>query len=489
MKSKLIKTIIACVIVACVAVGGYYGYNKFIAAKPVKAASQYLTVNARTMNMQVTIQGTGAAYAAVSKDIMANNNGTLKDLNVKIGDTVAAGAKLFTSDSDDLRKNVTSAQNNLNKQNLTLASDKQALANAQAAVTAAASTTASSSNDKSSSQNGGQSNQNPQDAVLSAQNKVSMDQLSLSDAQSQLSSANVQLSKAVVAAPIGGVITVVNNSNGDAVSPGKAVVSIVDMSSLKIKVQVDELDIDKVKTGQKAQITFDAVKDKTFDGTVETIAQTGTSNNNVTTYDVVVDITDPTGIKIGMNANVSIQVDSKDNALVVPSEAVIDRNGQKFVMVPSSSTTTGTGSSNNNPTSQNNSGNNGQSTNGSNGQSTNRSNGQSSGSNGQQGSSGQNRRSGSSYGTSSAGKLVRVQTGLENENYVEITQGLNDGDKVLIQLPQTSSSTNSSNRNGLSTGFGGGSFGGGGFGGGGNFSGGGNRQQTSGGGNNASKGN
>jgi HlyD family secretion protein len=488
MKSKLIKTIIACVIVACVAFGGYYGYNKFIAAKPVKAASQYLTVSARTMNMQVTIQGTGAAYAAVSKDIMANNNGTLKDLNVKVGDTVAAGAKLFTSDSDDLRKNVTSAQNNLNKQNLTIASDKQALANAQAAVTAAANTTDSSSNDKNTSQNGGQSSQNPQDAVTSAQNKLSMDQLGLTDAQSQLSYANDQLSKAVVTSPIGGLITAVNNSNGDSVQPGKAVVSIVDMSSLKIKVQVDELDIDKVKIGQKAQITFDAVKDKTFDGTVETIAQTGTSNNNVTTYDVVVDITDPTGIKIGMNANVSIQVDSKDNALVVPSEAVIDRNGQKFVMVPSSSTTTGTGASNNNANSQNNSGNNGQSTNGNSGQSTNGSNGQSSKSNGQQGSSGQNRRAGGGYSVSSAGKLVRVQTGLENENYVEITQGLNDGDKVLIQLPQTSSTTNSSNRNGLSGGFGGSGFGGGGFGGGANFGGGGNRQQSSGGGNNAAKG-
>lgn len=465
MKSKLVKTIIACIIAAAVAVGGYYGYNKFFAAKPVKASTQYLTVNARKMNMQVTIQGTGAAYAAVSKDIIPNNNGNLKDLNVKIGDTVAAGAKLFTVDSDDLRKNVTSAQNNLYKQNLTLSSDKQSLVSSQAATSAA------SEINKNSTQISGQGNQNPQDAVTSAQNKISMDQLSVTDAESQLSYANEQLSKATVTAPIGGVIIAVNNLNGDSVQPGKAVLSIVDMSSLKVKVQVDELDIEKVKLGQKAQINFDAIKDKTFDGTVETIAQTGTSSNNVTTYDVVVDITNPSGIKIGMNANVSIQVDSKDNALTIPSEALIDRNGQKFVMIPNtSSTTSSTGSQTNSNSAQSsqNSVNNGQSTSGNNGQSS-------------TGSNGQNRRNGSGgYNISSSGKLVKVETGLENENYVEITSGLNEGDKVLIQLPQTSSTTTNSNRSALTNGFGGG------FGGGGNFSGA-NRQQSS--GNSASKGN
>lgn len=483
MKSKLIKTLIACVIVAAVSVGGYYGYNKFFAAKPVKAATQYLPMSARKMNMQVTIQGTGAAYAAVTKDVMANNNGTLKDLNVKVGDTVTAGQKLFTADSDDLRKNVTSAQNNLNKQNLTLASDQAALANAQAAVNAAATASQTSDNSKGPSSTGGQSNQDPQAAVTSAQNKISMDQLSISDAQSQLTYANQQLSKAVVTAPIGGVITAVNNMNGDTVAPNKAVVSIVDMSSLKIKVQVDELDIEKTKVGQKAQIVFDAIKDKTYDGTVETIAETGTTSNNVTTYDVIVDITDPTGIKIGMNANVTIQVDSKDNALVVPTEALIDRNGQKFVMVPNTTSSTGTqASSNNNQNTQNSSGNNGQSANGNN-QGQQRSNNQNA--NGQSG-NGQSRRTGQSgtgsgsYNVTSNGRLVKVQTGLQNENYVEITQGLNEGDKILVQLPQTSSTTNNNNRNGLSGGFGGG------FGGGGNFSGG-NRQQ--GGGNGAARGN
>lgn len=500
MKSKIIKAVIAVVIAAAVGVGGYYGYKKFFGTKPVAAATQYLTMTARKMNMQVTIQGTGAAYAAVTKDLAPNNAGTLKNLSVNVGDTVTSGQNIFTSDSDDLRKAVTSAQSSLSKQNLTLASDQASLSAAQAALTkakadlAAAQTTGGNTNP---SQGGGQGSQDPQTAVTnaqnsvtSAQNRVSMDQLSITDAQNQLNTANQQLSKAAVTAPIGGIITAVNNTNGDSVSPNKAVVSIVDMSSLKIKVQVDELDIEKVKIGQKSQILFDAIKDKTYDGTVETISPTGTTSNNVTTYDVVVDITDPTGVKIGMNANVTIQVDSKDNVLTIPTEALITRNGQKYVMVPSTgSTAAGTGNqaAGNNQSSGSNSGNNGQSNNGNNqGQQNNNQNGNGQGGNnqnrtGQNGTgtgtgtgNGQSRRNGQtgtngSFTSGSNGRLVRVQTGLENENYVEITQGLNEGDKVLVQLPQTSTTTNNRNGNNM------GGFGGG-FGGGGNFGGGAARQ-------------
>lgn len=378
MKSKLVKSLIAVAIAAIVGFGGYYGYNALSAKKTVAASVQYYNIAARKMNLQVTIQGTGAAYAAVTKDVAPNNNGTLKDLNLKVGDTVTAGQKLFVSDSDDLRKAVTNAQNNLAKQNLSLSSDQSAL-NVDS-------------------------------------NKIAMDNLAISDAKTQLSDANNQLNKMTVTAPIGGVVTAVNNSNGDSVSNGKSILTIVDMSSMKVKVSVDELDIGKVKIGQAAAVKFDAVKDKTYEGTVETIAQTGTSSNNVTTYDVVVAIKNPSGIKLGMNANVTISVESKENALVIPTEALVDNNGQKYVRLVSSDSSSTTGS-NQTPSS-------------SNAQST------------------------------QSSKLTAVKTGLETENYVEITDGLKEGDKVQIRSTQSSSS--SINKNNQGAGFGGdmGGFGG-----------------------------
>lgn len=428
MKSKLVKTLIACLVIGVIAVGGYYGYKQFFGSKTTASTSQYITATARKMNLQVSIQGTGTVYAGTSKDITANNSGTLKDLNLKVGDTVTAGTKLFTVDSNDLRQNVTKAQNNLQKQKLTLANAK---------------------NDT----------------------ETAIDNLSINDAQNQLNSANDAVNKMTVTSPINGVITAENNSNDESVQSGKTVVTVVDSTSMKIKVAVDELNISKVKVGQKTEIKFDALKDKTFDGSVESVAAVGTTTNNVTTYDVVVSIANPTDVKIGMNANVNILVDSKDNALTIPVEALIDRNGRKFVMVPNAdgSTNSSTNSASNGDTNNN--------------QSSNSNNGQSYGGNNQGQRSNGQRQNGNSQGGQGAesavrnrtntfsanGKLVEVTTGLENDNFVEVLSGIDEGQKVLINLP-TSSSTSSNNRNALSGmgGFGG-NFGGG--------SGGGNRQQ------------
>jgi HlyD family secretion protein len=387
MKSKLVKAIIACAVVVVISVGGYYGYKTFFTKKTVAASVQYLNSSVKKMNLQVTVQGTGTAYAATTKDVLPNNNGTLKDLNLKIGDTVTAGKKLFVSDSDDVRKTVTTAKNNLTKQNITLTSD--------------------------------------QNAEKIDDNKIAMDKLSVNDAETQLENANTQLSKMTVTSPIGGTITAINNSNGDSVQSGKSVLTVVDMSSIKIKVSVDELDIGKIKIGQKATIKFDALKDKSFEGAVEAIAQTGTTSNSVTTYDVVVAVSNPAGIKLGMNANVTIAVESKENAIVIPAEALVENNGQKFVRVESTtSSTTSTDKNTQNSTNQ-----------------------QTQSNSNQNGASKNN-----AQVSSSNSKLVAIKTGLETENYIEITEGLTEGQKVLIKMPTTSTNTN--NKNSLG-GFGG----------------------------------
>lgn len=434
MKSKLVKTLIACLVVGVIAVGGYYGYKQFWGGKPTASTSQYITAMARKMNMQVNIQGTGTVYAGTSKDITTNNSGTLKNLNLKVGDTVTAGTKLFTVDSNDLRQNVTKAQNNLQKQQLTLANAK---------------------NDT----------------------ETSIDNLSVRDAQNQLNNANDAVNKMTVTSPINGVITAENNSNDESVQSGKTILTVVDPTSLKIKVAVDELNISKVKVGQKTEITFDALKDKTYEGSVESVAAVGTTSNNVTTYDVVVSIANPTDVKIGMNTNVNILVDSKDNALTIPVEALIDRNGKKFVMVPNSD---GSTSSSTNSTSGENA-NNTQSSNSNNGQSNSGNSQRQNGNNQRQNGNGQSQKgnwqggqnSGSNSRTgvnafSSNGKLVEVTTGIENDNFVEILSGIDEGQKVLINLPTSSSTTSNKGGFGGMGGFGG-NMGGG--------SGGSNRQQ------------
>ncbi|HEY5525104.1 MAG TPA: HlyD family efflux transporter periplasmic adaptor subunit, partial [Clostridium sp.] len=173
--------------------------------------------------------------------------------------------------------------------------------------------------------------------------------------------------------------------------------------------------------GQKTQIKFDAVSDQTYEGAVESIAQTGTSSNNVTTYDVVVSVSNPTNIKVGMNANVTILIDSKDDALTVPTDALVDKDGSKYVMVASSTSDSSSNTTNISTTAK----------------------------------SGTASRASGTY--SGGGQLVKVTTGLKNENFVEILDGLTEGEKVLVTLPKTTTSTSTTNKNSL----GGSSFSGG----------------------------
>lgn len=412
MKSKVVKIVSAVVIVCLIGGGGYYFYNKSSKAKAASNTAKYYTVTAEKSNIDVTVSATGTVEATQTKDVVANNSGTVQNLNVKLGDTVKEGDTIAKVQSDDIDAAV-------NKANLTVQQQQLQVNNAKNA------------------------------------NDQAMQSLSLQSAQNDLSNKIEQQNKMTLTAPIGGVVVAKNDNNGDSVQAGKALITIADLSSMKIDVQVDELDISKVKTGQTADITFDAISGKTYTGTVDSISQMGTTTNNVTTYDVIVDINNPDGVKIGMNGNVSIKVTSKSDALTIPVEALIERNNKKYVMLKTSGSTadSNTQGSWKRKSSVTNSGYQG---------------------------NGSNRRGGNGNSRMSAlgGKLVEVETGLENETTVEITSGIKEGDEVMIQLPQTTS-TNSQKSSGFG-GFGGGSFGG---------LGGGSRQSGSGSKNNSSNGN
>lgn len=406
MKKKFIKPLIACIAVGLVLIGVFTGYKYFFKKSTNVMTNRQITATAQKINMQVKIQGTGSVYAGTSKDITSNNSGTLKDLNVKLGQTVSAGDKLFTIDSDTLRQNVTTAENNLKKQKLTLAGAK-------------------------------------------TQNEIDIDNISVSNAQTQLDNANEQLGKMTVSSPINGVITAVNSTNGDNIQSGKAVVSVADPASMKIKVSVDELNISKVKVGQSTEITFSALEGKKYEGVVDTVAEVGTTTNNATNYEVVVSIKNPTDIKLGMNATVNILVESKDNALTIPKEALIEQDGKKYVRVSNGNGNTedSSGQSSNigteNPSSPVNNGNN---------KGTQNNGKVRTGNNQNQTKQSAGTASRGSFNGAAGGKLVEVSTGIENDDYVEIVSGVQEGQEILINLPTSTSTNSSSNRSGFSMG-------------------------------------
>lgn len=189
----------------------------------------------------------------------------------------------------------------------------------------------------------------------------------------------------IIQAPVAGTITSLSVASGDSVPTTETVAHITNFSTLQTTISVDELDISKVKEGQTAEITASAFEDETFNGKVMNVASAGTSNNGVSSFDVTIQITEPKGLKIGMSTEASILIESKENALYVPVEAVYTNGDEKYVIVPESS-----------------------------GKST----------------------------QSQSQNKVTVKTGISNDTYVEITSGLAEGDTV--QIPRVQSSGNSS---------------------------------------------
>lgn len=127
-----------------------------------------------------------------------------------------------------------------------------------------------------------------------------------------------------ITSPISGTVIEKDAKVGDKLESGSTSTTlavIYDLSYLKMELAVDELDISKVKVGQNVTITADAV-DGTFTGTVDKVSIAGTTNNGVTTYPVTVVIRDYGTLLPGMNVNASIVVAESSNALTIPNEAV-----------------------------------------------------------------------------------------------------------------------------------------------------------------------
>lgn len=121
--------------------------------------------------------------------------------------------------------------------------------------------------------------------------------------------------------------------------PGQVVSSSVTLmvmsDHLMVNTQVDETDLAQIKQEQKATITLDAYPNQPFEGTVKRISYFSTLVNNVTTYEVDVwPDKIPPFMKTGMTANVVFNTSKKENILVIPSEAIQQKNGQSGVLIP-----------------------------------------------------------------------------------------------------------------------------------------------------------
>lgn len=154
-------------------------------------------------------------------------------------------------------------------------------------------------------------------------------------AQATLNRYLSDLSETVITAPVDGIITKINFDKGEQTSMSQPVISMIGQSNMQIEVDVPESDINKLAVSDQVEITLDAFssEDK-FMGTVIFIDPASTDIEGVVYYSVKVSFNDKNDlIKSGMTADLTISTDSREDVLVVPSRAVIYREGKKYIQL------------------------------------------------------------------------------------------------------------------------------------------------------------
>jgi HlyD family secretion protein len=153
-------------------------------------------------------------------------------------------------------------------------------------------------------------------------------------AQAQVDALQATIDTADLVAPISGEITDMIIKVGDQVSPGPTAIRIDDMGRMLVDVAVSEVDISRVKPGQDATITLDAVPGVTYPGKVTDVAKVADVVQGVANFNVTTQLTQPDqNVLPGMTAAVNIIVDKLDNVLLVPNRAVRLENGKRVVYV------------------------------------------------------------------------------------------------------------------------------------------------------------
>lgn len=158
----------------------------------------------------------------------------------------------------------------------------------------------------------------------SAENSLADAALAVQNAQLSLQSAQEALDSYTITSPISGTVIEKNLKAGDQLNGGDsgAMAVIYDLSQLELQMDVSELDIGQIQPGQTVEITAEALPGQTFTGVVEKVSVNGTTTDGFTTYPVTILLSEYGDLNPGMNVSAHIIVERSENALCVPAEAV-----------------------------------------------------------------------------------------------------------------------------------------------------------------------
>lgn len=331
------------VIIALIAAAVIFGAVKIFGGKNTK--TEYQTEKATKGNLIITVTASGTILSGNNVTVTTSATGVIKKVYIKNGDKVIKGQKLgeITLDQDSNQKYLSAYSSYLSSQN-SLKSAQVTLYTLDSAMWAAHEKFRNDAQQRNLTKDDPTYIQENDD-WLAAENKVINQQAVINQAKISAQSSYISYIQAspIIYAPISGTISNLNMAEGllltasttgnSNATPLQTVGTItVKQGQMQSTVNLTELDIVKVKTGQKATLTLDAFPEKTFAGQVLSINTDGQVSSGVTTYPTVITFdTDLQNIYPNMAVNANIITNIKNDVILVPNAAVQSRNGQTTV--------------------------------------------------------------------------------------------------------------------------------------------------------------
>ena len=358
MKKSLIGiSLLTAIVYLCTACG----------SKPPEGANENANTTAVAVNVSEIEPLTIEQYVSVSSKVSSDSqvsvvpkvSGTVKNVYVSLGDNVKAGDILFEIDDTNAQLEVQQAQASLNSAQAGLES---AQANYESNVGGSMEVQLQqlqSNVDTLQIQYDNllknleksqklyeivniskqeldelelQKNKITEETKKSSQATVNQSQASVEQAQVSLESAQKNLEDTKVRAEIDGTIGSINITKGSTVSAQSEAMTITSLDDIKVSFSVSEDVINRISVGSKVYITISAVSEEPFETVISNISPTADSQTKLYTVEAYLENSDHE-IKPGMFASIKLVLDKKGNTISVPLNTVIESNGEKYVYV------------------------------------------------------------------------------------------------------------------------------------------------------------
>jgi RND family efflux transporter MFP subunit len=269
----------------------------------------------------ITVVGNLIGEATV--DVVPRVAGRLDSVQVQLGDRVSRGQQVAKVEDREIREQVNQSEANIEVNRATVLARENDLRVAESALERA----------KASFQRGLISQQALEDAEArhsAALSQVTVAKAQLTSTQARLDELKINLANTVLAAPMDGVVSKRNLDPGAFAGGNTVVLSLVDISTVRLIANLVERDFKRIEPGGHATVEVDAFPGEQFVGRVNRVAPVFDPATRTATMEI--QIPNPGfRLKPGMYARVRLTADRRPNALAVPRNAVVDIGGKRGV--------------------------------------------------------------------------------------------------------------------------------------------------------------